>query len=171
MSNKSHRENPKNLSIQKYRLNNLHRQNVEAASIQKYKLNNLHRQSVKALSIRKCKENPVHKQHIIRAVKRQQNKKLTEQFEVVMQQFLDKGKDGRGFVCCVCNRLLFRRQIRCKREQYHSRKATSVTADQCINEDYLHTCNEQCLMPCPWMDSSRGQLWICYTCHYKINKG
>lgn len=26
-------------------------------------------------------------------------------------------------------------------------------------------------MPCPWMDSSRGQLRICYTCHYKINKG
>ncbi len=22
-----------------------------------------------------------------------------------------------------------------------------------------------------WLDTPRGKLWICYTCHYKINKG
>ena len=105
-------------------------------------------------------------------LKRQQNKKQAEQFDFIMQKFLDKVREGPDYVCCVCNRLLFRHQVlNCKREQHNNRKTTATIADQCINENYLHTCNDNCIMPCQWMDSPRGQLWICYTCHYKISKG
>lgn len=104
-------------------------------------------------------------------LKRQQIKKKAEQFDFVMQRFLDLIKDGPDFVCCVCQRLLFRHQVlHCNRE-YYDRKAIGSIYDICITEEYLHKCDSSCVMPCQWLDSHRGKLWICYTCHYKINRG
>ncbi len=34
-----------------------------------------------------------------------------EQFDFVMQRFLDLVKYGPDFVCCVCQRLLFQHQV------------------------------------------------------------
>ena len=89
-----------------------------------------------------------------------------------MEQFLEKVKDGPDFVCCVCYRLLFRHQVvQCRREFYKGKKEKTAVADRCISEEYLHKCSEGCVSPCLWLDSARGQLWICTTCHQKLSRG
>ncbi len=44
-------------------------------------------------------------------------------------------------------------------------------ADKCIIEEYSHKCSEDCVMPCEWLDTARGQLWICYSCQCRISRG
>ena len=89
-----------------------------------------------------------------------------------MQQFLEKVADGPDFVCCVCHRLLFRHQVlHCKKDNYSKTQTVASIAANCITEDYLHQCTEDCDLPCHWLDTARGKLWICFSCHYKINRG
>ncbi len=75
-------------------------------------------------------------------------------------------------LCSVCHRLLFKHSVlNCKRDYYNKSKLVASVAEQCITEEYLHKCSKECVTPCQWLETARGQLWICYTCHYKINKG
>ncbi|XP_053179094.1 uncharacterized protein LOC128362380 [Scomber japonicus] len=187
-----HREAVKAKSVGKYKDNLLHREAVKANSVGKYKDNLLHQERVKAKSVGKYRENVVHRQrvkemsqrkyhgdseHRIRVVegnklKMGDIKEKRKQFDFVMDQFLDKVKDGPDFVCSVCHRLLFRRQVvNCRKENYSKNKALASLADKCISEDYLHKCSKDCVVPCQWLDSARGQLWICHTCHSKLNNG
>ncbi|XP_030578908.1 uncharacterized protein LOC115775538, partial [Archocentrus centrarchus] len=169
-----YRERLKKMSIRKYKQNVLYRERLKEMSIRKYRSNELHRQNVKVVSTRKYHGNPEHKRRVVAGVslKRKQMKEKAEQFDFVMSNFLDKVKDGPDFVCCVCHRLLFRHQVlNCEKSHYNMTQAIAVIADRCLTEDYLHKCNEDCVSPCHWLDTPRGKLWICYTCHYKINKG
>ncbi|XP_078794680.1 uncharacterized protein LOC144988284 [Oryzias latipes] len=172
-SNDTQRENVKALSSRKYQSNDTHRENVKALSSRKYQSNDTHRENVKALSSRKYHQDPHFRKSVVDGIKykRQLNKKQLEEFDVVMKQFLDKVKDGPGFVCCVCHRLLFEHQVlHCKKESY-SNAGLGLIADQCITSDYLHICKGNCSKNCEWMKTSRSKLWICYTCHAKIKKG
>ncbi|XP_034036664.1 uncharacterized protein LOC117519424 [Thalassophryne amazonica] len=172
--NTFHRDSVKAASIRKYRLNTFHRDSVKAASIRKYRLNKFHRDSVKAASIRKYRLNKFHRDSVKASSirKRIVKKEQTGQFEFVVHQFLEKVKDGPEFVCCVCHRLLFRHQVlNCKWEDYRKTETVASIASKCITEDYLHQCTKDCDVPCQWLDTARGKLWICYSCHYKINRG
>ncbi|XP_042269742.1 uncharacterized protein LOC121898666 isoform X1 [Thunnus maccoyii] len=169
-----HREKVKEMSVSKYRRDMLHREKVKEMSVSKYRRDMLHRQSVKAMTKARYYGNADHKKRVLAAnkVKGQQLKEKEEQFDFVMQQFLAKVKDGPEFVCCVCHRLLFRHQVlNCKRDFYNKNEAVASFADKCITEVYLHKCNKDCEKPCQLLDTARGCLWICYTCHGKINKG
>lgn len=132
------------------------------------------RERVKERSKRQYHGNAQHTKRVLAGnkLKKQEMKERSQQFDFVMKQFLDKVKDGPDFVCCVCQRLLFRHQVlNCKRQYYSERTAISSVADACISEEYLHKCNQECAMPCQWLDTPRGRLHFCYTCHYKLNKG
>ncbi|XP_016118254.1 uncharacterized protein [Sinocyclocheilus grahami] len=168
-----HKEKVKNMSKRNYQENVLHKKKVKEMSKSKYRLNQLHRQNVKAISTKKYHENPEHKKRVKVGMqfKRQQIKIKAEQFDFVMQRFLDLVKDGPDFVCCVCQRLLFRHQVLNCNKDYYYKKTIALNFDKCVTEEYLHKCEKTCVMPCQWLDTPRGKLWICYTCHYKINKG
>ncbi len=63
-----------------------------------------------------------------------------------MQHFFDLVKDGPDFVCCVCQRLLFHRQVlNCSRD-YYNRKKIGLIFDKCVSEEYLHKCDLTCLI-------------------------
>jgi len=167
-----HRQKLKQNSSKKYRENVLHREKVKAFSRMKYQQDLLHRCNVKAMSKRKY-ENPEYKKCVNadKKCKRQERKEKCVQFDFVMEQFLAKVKNGPDFVCCVCNRLLFGHQVLCcKKEDYAKRKDMALVAEKCITENYLHRCNDDCEVPCKWLDMGRGQLWICHTCHFKIKR-
>uniref|UniRef100_A0AAX7UK93 ATP-dependent DNA helicase n=1 Tax=Astatotilapia calliptera TaxID=8154 RepID=A0AAX7UK93_ASTCA len=171
--NVSHKEKVKEMSIGKYKQNVSHKEKLKEISIRKYKLNELHRQNLKAVSFKKYHGNLEYKRRAIAGVslKRQQRKEKGEQFDFVMTNFLDKIKDGPDFVCCVCHRLLFRHQVlHCKKNYYNKTKTAALIAEKCLTEDYLHKCNKDCTNPCHWLETVKAKLWICYTCHYKINK-
>ena len=90
-------------SIGKYKANIAHRVLVKARSILKYKINMDHRQNVKAMSTRKYHENVDHKVRAIASKKRKrlENKVKSEELDFVMEQFLEKVKDGPDF-CVLC---------------------------------------------------------------------
>ncbi|XP_050957725.1 LOW QUALITY PROTEIN: uncharacterized protein LOC127158760, partial [Labeo rohita] len=168
-----YKELKKDMSKRKYQQNMLHKKRVMEYSKRKYSLNQIHRQHVKAISIRKYHGNPEHKKRVKvgMKVKRQQIKVKAEQLDFVMQRFFDLAKHGPDFVCCVCQRLLFKHQVlNCNRD-YYKKKVIGLILDKCISEEYLHKCNKNCVMPCHLLNTPRGNLWICYTCHYKLNKG
>ncbi|XP_077378697.1 uncharacterized protein LOC144019426 isoform X12 [Festucalex cinctus] len=173
--NAFHKEKVKEMSIKKYRQNAFHKEKVKEMSIKKYRQNALHRQNVKLRSTNKYHNNPEHKKNVKVANKlRMQNfKEKLNQFDFVMENFLDKVKNGPEFVCSVCHRLMFKRQVSyCKRDHYKKMSsAIELIANKCITEEYLHKCNEDCVVPCKVLESARGQLWICFTCNSKIMKG
>ncbi|XP_059198565.1 uncharacterized protein LOC131978809 [Centropristis striata] len=161
-------------SKQKYRENVVFKHKVKKMSQRQYSESEVHRQHIKVRSRRQYYGNLEHKKRVIAGnkLKREKNKEKAEEFDYVTQQFWDKVKDGPDFVCCVCHRGLFKNQVlRCKRDDYTKSKVLRLIADRCISEEFLHKCNEDCVLPCKWMDTARGELWICRTCHCKISKG
>uniref|UniRef100_A0A672F4L9 ATP-dependent DNA helicase n=2 Tax=Salarias fasciatus TaxID=181472 RepID=A0A672F4L9_SALFA len=168
-----HRERIKKDSVNKYRTNLQHRQKVKENSVIKYRTDPQHRQKTKSISKKKYSGSLEHRQQVIARVElsRKQVKDKSQDFGFVMEQFVEKVKDGPDFVCCVCHRLLFRHQVlSCQREVYSSRSESARVAERCISEDYLHCCSEECAEPCQLVPS-RGHLWICFTCHSKVSKG
>ncbi|XP_062283095.1 uncharacterized protein LOC133987667 [Scomber scombrus] len=190
--NEIHRHNVKELSQSKYKHNVVHKTKVKEFSINKYKHNTVHRDKVKDFSINKYKQDAIHRErvkaiseakyhgsneyklHVASAnkVKRLHKKEKQKDFDFVMEQFLDKVEVGPNSVCCVCLRLLFKHQvINCKKHNYNKTTVSGSLAEMCITEEYLHKCNEDCTNPCQWLNSERGQLWICHTCNSKLSKG
>lgn len=129
---------------------------------------------MKSLSKKKYRERPEHKKHVIldQKLRRQHVKQKLLNFDYVIEQFNLKVKDGPGYACCVCHRLLFRNQVLCcHKNKYRHREDICLVADKCISEDYLHKCSQGCSGPCNIITTSRGKLWICYTCRNKISIG
>ncbi|XP_058478094.1 uncharacterized protein LOC131449268 [Solea solea] len=168
-----HKDKVKEMSKSKYKLDVKHKDKVKEMSKRKYCLDQTHRQRVKTTSTTKYHSNAEFQKSVKAGnkVKKQQLKEKKADFDFVIEQFLSKVKDGPDFVCCVCQRLLFRHQVlSCKKSQYNKSADMALIAEKCISEEYLHTCNENCVSPCQLLESPRGQLWICCTCHDKINR-
>ncbi|XP_052412218.1 uncharacterized protein LOC127957635 [Carassius gibelio] len=93
--------------------------------------------------------------------------------DFTINQFHQEVSTGPEFVCSVCHRLLFRKQvIECKRDCYKIRgQQITDLAERCITEKYLHTCNNECENRCHLSGNEARKLWICYTCHRKILGG
>ncbi|XP_052441444.1 uncharacterized protein LOC127981121 [Carassius gibelio] len=103
------------------------------------------------------------------AVMRERQKDI----DFTINQFHQEVSTGPEFVCSVCHRLLFRKQvIECKRDCYKIRgQQITDLAERCITEKYLHTCNNECENRCHLSGNEARKLWICYTCHRKILGG
>nr|XP_061819803.1 uncharacterized protein LOC133608529 isoform X1 [Nerophis lumbriciformis] len=171
--NLEHKDRIKARSVGKYKDNLEHKDRIKARSVGKYKENLEHRDAVKLASKRQYSVSLKHRQQVIASVQlsRKQRLERSVDFGFVMDSFLDKVRHGPDFVCSVCHRLQFKYQVlRCEREVYAARLATAGIANNCISEHYLHSCDAKCVEPCPIVES-RGQLWICFTCHSKISKG
>ncbi|XP_048048180.1 uncharacterized protein LOC125269321 [Megalobrama amblycephala] len=89
--------------------------------------------------------------------------------DVAIAYFHQEVSRGPEFVCCVCHRLLFRKQVReCRMGCYEDRgEQIAALARKCITNRYVHVCgDEKCANS---SDYSPGcKLWICPTCHRKI---
>nr|XP_061819798.1 uncharacterized protein LOC133608527 isoform X1 [Nerophis lumbriciformis] len=168
-----HRHRIQARSVEKYMIDEQHRHRIKARSVEKYMIDVQHRDRVKLGSKRQYSVSLKHRQQVIASVQlsRKQRLERSVDFGFVMDSFLDKVRHGPDFVCSVCHRLQFKYQVLpCEREVYAARLATAGIANNCISEHYLHSCDDKCVEPCPIVES-RGQLWICFTCHSKISKG
>ncbi|XP_056093733.1 uncharacterized protein LOC130072579 [Rhinichthys klamathensis goyatoka] len=90
---------------------------------------------------------------------------------VAIAGFRQEVSRGPEFVCCVCHRLLFRKQVtECKPECYEDKgDKIAALARRCITLRYVHVCDEKCHNTSGF--SPRCKLWICPTCHRKIISG
>nr|XP_043868972.1 uncharacterized protein LOC122758736 [Solea senegalensis] len=169
----SYREKKKGSDKVKYTQDISYREKKKQMSKNKYCLNVSYRQKKKSSSVRKYQSNPQFQETVTAGskVKRQLLKDQAVDFDYVMEQFLSKVTDGPHFVCSVCQRLLFKKQVlNCKISNYNKSADMALIAEKCISEEYLHKCNENCATSCQLLDSPRGHLWICYNCNSKINR-
>ncbi|XP_029935768.1 uncharacterized protein LOC115379188 [Myripristis murdjan] len=184
-----HRESVKAKKLVRYRDSIEHRESVKAKRLVRYRDSIEHRESVKAKRLVRYRDSIEHKEKVIESIMskyhgsveykervissvrlgRKQKVEKAKDFGFVREQFLEKVRDGPDFVCCVCHRLFFRYQVVvCEREAY--RESSAAVADRCIGQQYLHRCSGECVAPCSLV-SSRGNLWICYTCDRKLRSG
>ncbi|KAK0151601.1 hypothetical protein N1851_007100 [Merluccius polli] len=99
--------------------------------------------------------------------------KKQEDVNCAIAHFREEVSCGPEYVCSVCHRLLFRKQVvECKTQSYEGKRAEVATlAERCITLTYLHVCDTECDEGCSLSDSPSSKLWICYTCHRKILAG
>uniref|UniRef100_A0A8C4ZZC5 ATP-dependent DNA helicase n=1 Tax=Gadus morhua TaxID=8049 RepID=A0A8C4ZZC5_GADMO len=187
------KEQVKNSSIEKYANNELFKEQVKNSSIEKYANNELFKEQVKNSSIEKYANNPAHRKQLIQSIvtkyredpaykpsvierncqKRLNLTLLKHNIDYVIELFQEGVKHGPEHVCCVCHRLLFRKQVKlCDVSSFESKASTvSAIAKQCITTKYLHQCDNACLTPCTLKQTVAGKLWICFSCNSKILSG
>ena len=112
-----------------------------------------------------------HKARAIANAKKQRAKQTAQKKDIdfVIKQFKRSCKQGPEYVCCVCQRLLFKSQVRqCKPEKF---TVNTELRDQCISTRHLHKCGESCTEVCTEQNSPRAKLWICATCKSHLSRG
>ncbi|XP_029976984.1 uncharacterized protein LOC115409845 isoform X4 [Salarias fasciatus] len=158
--------------VQKYASDDHVRAKFKHGSISKYASSPGHRAQVKQYGVKKYKSNAVYAQSI---KKRNQEKRLNDilkkhDIDFVIEQFREMVKQGPKYVCCVCHKLLFQRQVlECNKERYEKKgAAVAAVADKCITLTYLHQCGDKCTADCTVKLTHVGKLWICHGCNSKI---
>ncbi|XP_041961680.1 uncharacterized protein LOC121719960 [Alosa sapidissima] len=189
--NQKHQNAVRAYSKDKYRRNQKHQNAVRDYSKVKYKTNSKFQRLVRDYSHMKYKKNIGFqnkiKEHNKRKYQENENIRLNkikrsrescliwqkkqEDIGLTIDHFRQEVSCGPEYVCSVCHRLLFRKQVvKCKRHCYE-RKGAEVTAlaNRCITLQYV--CDVECEQKCNFSDSPSSKLWICHTCHRKILGG
>ena len=131
-----------------------------------YQNNSNFKEKIKMISKAKYRNNPMYRHEVKQTnLKRSENKKQKiRNFEYVLSNFRKLIAHGPEYVCCVCLKLLFEKQVKkCIKAQYQNQS--------CIIEKYVHICSSECKTECELAKSPRHCLWICFTCHRKLVKG
>ncbi|XP_041957559.1 uncharacterized protein LOC121715728 [Alosa sapidissima] len=159
----------------KYKTNRPFQNFVREYSHTKYKKNITFQNKIKEHNKRRYQENENIRVNKIQ--KRRENyltwQKKQGDIDLAIDRFRQEVSRGPEYVCSVCHRLLFRKQVvECKRYCYESKGAeVAALANRCITLQYLHVCNVECEQKCHLSDSPPSKLWICHTCHRKILGG
>ncbi|TKS65242.1 ATP-dependent DNA helicase PIF1 [Collichthys lucidus] len=152
-----YREKAKIIYKQKYHKELLYQNKAKERSQSKYRVNLTHKHNIKVRSAKTYHGNVEFRKRVSAGVrnKRQQIKAQAQDFNFVMQRFVDKVKDGPDFVCCVCHRLLFRHQVLQCRKEYYRQKAGGQNGVHgpvtCVPANIVQTTN---LLPRTSMDGS-----------------
>ncbi|XP_026112280.1 LOW QUALITY PROTEIN: uncharacterized protein LOC113091073, partial [Carassius auratus] len=174
-SNINLQQSKRERSKDKYHGNPNFKEGVCEYSKNKYSKNPTFKASVREYSKKKYHDNENFRMSIIqkRAEISAKQKDRQKDIDFTINQFHQEVSTGPEFVCSVCHRLLFRKQvIECKRDCYKIRgQQITDLAERCITEKYLHICNTECENKCQLSGNPFCKLWICYTCHRKILGG
>ncbi|XP_071142082.1 uncharacterized protein [Mytilus edulis] len=87
----------------------------------------------------------------------------------IAEWFRQQVRDGPIYICSVCIKLKFRKQvIQLDTEKYLKKgKQSAAVANQCISFEFKSTCTADCPIKC---ETINHKLWICYTCHRHLIK-
>ena len=187
-TNPAHREKAKQASRIKFALNPDFRRKLREAKAkryatdanyrkkcvdrikQKYRYDAVFRAKIKQYSGQRYAVG-CHKARAIANAKKQRAKQRTQKKDIdfVIKQFKKSCKEGPEYVCCVCQRLLFKTQVHeCEPEKF---TVDTELRDQCISTRHLHKCGESCTELCSEQNSPRAKLWICTTCKSHLSRG
>ena len=137
---------------------------------QKYLRNAVFRSKVKQYAEQRYAVD-CYKARAIANAKKQRAKQTAKKRDIdfVIKQFKKSCKQGPEYVCCVCQRLLFKTQVQeCEPEKF---TVDTELRDQCISTRHLHRCGESCTELCNDQNSPRAKLWICATCKSHLSRG
>ncbi|XP_046381067.2 uncharacterized protein LOC124152241 [Haliotis rufescens] len=170
-----HRETVKTYSSRQYAKDPKHKKTLKSRSTEKYAKDAKHRESVKSASIAKYKTSSEHRENLkerqsARVIQIAKERKIMAN---VTRSFVENISKGPEFVCSVCHRRLFKKQVvQCKKTVYESKGSNVASvSEKCITDTYLHKCTDSCDDQCPFVNCPEGTLWICYTCHRKLLSG
>ncbi|XP_038062442.1 uncharacterized protein LOC119732934, partial [Patiria miniata] len=167
--NEEHRQR-KMTSAKKYTKKKYHSdlsyRNALVKSIKKkYSLNKFYR--MKLINFQKAKYHTdrCYRQNMKQRNDEREKRKRASQciMNNVMRNWRQDVSSGPEYICAVCHKLLFRKQVvKCYQKKYK--------CVYCICGKFVHTCrdNGNCGDKCKVSESSRSCLWICYTCHRKL---
>ncbi|XP_065139046.1 uncharacterized protein [Paramisgurnus dabryanus] len=161
-------------SPKKYLRNLAFKARVREYSKKKYLRNLAFKARVREYSKKKYLRNLAFKARVCEYSKKKymKTKKEQKQINSSIAYFRQEISRGPEFVCCVCHRLLFRKQVKeCKTECYEKKgEQIAALARRCITLRYVHVCDERCSDNSN-VSSAECKLWICPTCHRKILYG
>ena len=156
----------------KYKSNKKFQTDVRGYSHMKYKRNTLFRKKMNENNKTKYRQNRTVR---FNKIERSSEKRATlnnKQIEIdfVIGRFRQEVTRGPEYVCSVCHRLFFKKQVLERKRECYERKGAEVAtlANRCITLQYLHICDMECEQRCHLSDSPSSKLWICHTCHRKI---
>ncbi|CAG2195295.1 unnamed protein product [Mytilus edulis] len=83
--------------------------------------------------------------------------------------FRQQVRDGPIYICSVCIKLKFRKQVvQLDTEKYLKKgKQSAAVANRCITFEFKSSCTADCPIKC---ETINHKLWICYTCHRHLLK-
>ena len=85
---------------------------------------------------------------------------LKKDFESAVQEYPE-------YVCSVCHRLLFRKQVlKCNKAKYETSSSKTRLARTCINDNMEHKSNDSSVQR-----KSRVDMYICHTCDRHLSSG
>ncbi|VDI00600.1 Hypothetical predicted protein [Mytilus galloprovincialis] len=163
----------KQASIHKYATDDEYQNKVKQASIHKYATDDEYQSKVKQASIHKYATDDEHRKNVKSQTlsKRILSKEEGKDMSKVIEKFKKDVCEGPEYICACCFRLSFQNQVMEYKKDLYQKDSVKDVADTCISDKYLHKCLDECEDECKYQGTSRQSLWICYTCHRKIQKG
>ena len=188
---KKFKEQLKEKSKLKYKMDEHYKEYKKKKSKQKYKTNEPFKDNVKLRSIFKYKADYKHKERLIEKIKNKY-KILTQQKPAMHQIFAKKKREHRAYeksknigtknvsafkskssqgpicTCVCCQRLLFENQVQMYQNHLYDNKGTHIAekARRAVSNRVSHVCSNECKNDC-----TGQKLWICKTCHRKLQRG
>ncbi|XP_071153638.1 uncharacterized protein [Mytilus edulis] len=177
----------KERSKTKYRLNIQFQKAMSKASRHKYAFDRTFREQRKTLTRLRYRQNVLLREKYKRRLREQYKYEIMirqKKTSMILQRRLNKKqnrddianyfrqqvRDGPRYVCSVCHKFKFRKQVVvCDKLKYSKKGDKSIAmANQCITEQFHTTCSDQCQSSC---ETIYHKQWICFTCHYHLLKG
>ena len=170
--NEQHREKVKNSSKIKYKVDETFQAQKKKKSVEKYKTNDEFKCKVKRLSSVQYKTSEVHRENVKKSTyaKRRRIHEDNKNWTFVFEQFQNEKRLYPDYICSVCFKLLFRKQVlNCDPNAYNKKSNSEGTSlgIACVSTKYLEKCSNDETHIC----SARCQLWVCFTCHRKLLAG
>uniref|UniRef100_UPI00358EA4AB uncharacterized protein n=1 Tax=Myxine glutinosa TaxID=7769 RepID=UPI00358EA4AB len=174
-NDKKHRKSVQKRSTDLYANDKKHQAAMKKRSKDLYANNKKHREAAKAKSIDHYSKSEVYRENVKKrsTADRLEKKKERGEMNMVIIAFKENITRGPEYVCSVCNRIFFKKQVRSCSKEFYAQKGSTVKAlaEKCILENYVHKCSEDCVCPCVMAECSASKLWICWTCHQSIMHG
>ncbi|XP_071153640.1 uncharacterized protein [Mytilus edulis] len=187
-ANEEFQQAVKERSKTKYRLNIQFQKAMSKASRHKYAFDRTFREQKKTLTRLRYRQNVLLREKYKRRLRQQYKYEMLimrqKKISMILQRRLNKKqyrddianyfrqqvRDGPRYVCSVCHKFKFRKQVVvCDKLKYSKKGDKSIAmANQCITQQFHTTCSDQCQSSC---ETIFHKQWICFTCHYHLLKG
>ncbi|VDI50596.1 Hypothetical predicted protein, partial [Mytilus galloprovincialis] len=177
------KQSQKHYSTMKYRLNNLFKFAVKKARAERYASDIDFKHKVKALNLIRYRRNVLIREKYKKRQRERYRRELQyreKKISLVRARRLNSGnniaawfrqqvRDGLIYICSVCIKLKFKKQVvKLDIEKYLKKgKQSAAVANRCITFEFKLSCTADCPIKC---ETINHKLWICYTCHRHLLK-
>ncbi|XP_071150816.1 uncharacterized protein [Mytilus edulis] len=139
---------------------------LKTSSLLRYRQNVLFREKCKLKLREQYKRELRYREKKILLVQKRRTKCVDD----IAEWFRRQVRDGPSYICAVCIKLKFRKQVlELHKDKYDKKdEQSAAVANKCITFQFKSDCTDKCPIKCPTISH---KLWICYTCHRHLLKG